>query len=130
MDTFPLTALAFDVSSSAGWCSAVGGLLAGFAFVAALLPLDHEGDAQEEQQTGHAVVVFVCAFFSLLILSVTYAVLAGRTGGGAADAIAAHEQMLNGAAFGPSVLLFFGLRALLGAYGRNRRVVDPARGLC
>ena len=46
------------------------------------------------------------------------------------DGIAAHEQMVNGAAFGLSVLLLlFGLRAVLGAYGKNRHVFDSARSL-
>ncbi|MBI1352553.1 MAG: hypothetical protein GC156_15740 [Actinomycetales bacterium] len=130
MDTCLLNDAAFDVASSAGWYSAVAGLLAGFAFVAVLLPLDHDSDQQDERQTAHAVVVFVCAFFSLLILSLTYAILAGRTAGGSVDGVAAHEQMINGAAFGLSVLLLmFGLRAVLGAYGRNRHVFDAARGL-
>lgn len=130
METCRLDDLAFDVASSAGWYSAVAGLLAGFAFVAVLLPLDHDSDAEGERETGHAVVVFISAFFSLLILSITYAILAGRTGGGTADGIAAHEQMVNGAAFGLSVLLLmFGLRAVLGAYGRNRHVFDSARNL-
>lgn len=130
MDPCRLTDVAFDVASSAGWYSAVAGLLAGFAFVAVLLPLDHDTDAQSERETGHAVVVFVSAFFSLLILSITYAILAGRTGGGTVDGIAAHEQMINGAAFGLSVLLLmFGLRAVLGAYGKNRHVFDSARNL-
>jgi len=130
MDLCQLNDVAFDVASSAGWYSAVAGLLAGFAFVAVLLPLDHDSSDQDERQTAHAVVVFVCAFFSLLILSLTYAILAGRTGGGAADGIAAHEQMINGAAFGLSVLLLlFGLRAVLGAYGANRHVFDSARSL-
>jgi hypothetical protein len=130
VDPCRLNDVAFDVASSAGWYSAVAGLLAGFAFVAVLLPLDHDADAQDERETGHAVVVFICAFFSLLVLSLTYAILAGRTGGGTADGIAAHEQMINGAAFGLSVLLLlFGLRAVLGAYGKNRHVFDSARSL-
>lgn len=130
MDPCRLNGAAFDVASSAGWYSAVAGLLAGFAFVAVLLPLDHDTDDQDERQTAHAVVVFVCAFFSLLVLSLTYAILAGRTGGGSADGVAAHEQMVNGAAFGLSVLLLlFGLRAVLGAYGKNRHVFDSARSL-
>jgi hypothetical protein len=130
VDPCRLNDVAFDVASSAGWYSAVAGLLAGFAFVAVLLPLDHDADAQDERETGHAVVVFICAFFSLLVLSLTYAILAGRTGGGSADGIAAHEQMINGAAFGLSVLLLlFGLRAVLGAYGKNRHIFDSARSL-
>lgn len=122
--------VAFDVASSAGWYSAVAGLLAGFAFVAVLLPLDHDTESDDERATAHAVVVFVCAFFSLLVLSLTYAVLAGRTAGEAADGIAAHEQLVNGAAFGLSVLLLlFGLRSVLGAYGQNKHVFEPARDL-
>lgn len=119
----------FDVASSAVSYSGVASLLAGFAFVAVLLPLDHDSDV-DDRETGHAVVVFICAFFSLLILSISYAILAGRTGGGTSNGIAAHEQMLNGAAFGLSVLLLlFGLRAVLGAYGKNRHVFDSARSL-
>lgn len=130
LESCQLNDLPFDVAASAGWYSAVAGLLAGFAFVAVLLPLDHETDAEGERETGHAVVVFVSAFFSLLILSITYAILAGRTGGGATDGIAAHEQMVNGASFGLSVLLLmFGLRAVLGSYGRNRHLFDSARNL-
>lgn len=130
MDLCRLGSATFDVAASAGWYSAVAGLLAGFAFVAVLLPLDHDAEEADDRQTAHAVVVFVCAFFSLLILALTYAILAGRTGGGAADGIAAHEQMVNGTAFGLSVLLLlFGLRAVLGAYGRNRHVFDSARSL-
>lgn len=130
MDACRLNDVAFDVASSAGWYSAVAGLLAGFAFVAVLLPLDHDSSEQDDRETGHAVVVFICAFFSLLVLSLTYAILAGRTGGGAVDGIAAHEQMINGAAFGLSVLLLlFGLRAVLGAYGSNRLIFESARRL-
>lgn len=130
VDPCRLNDVAFDVASSAGWYSAVAGLLAGFAFVAVLLPLDHDSDPEGERETGHAVVVFISAFFSLLVLSLTYAILAGRTGGGTADGVAAHEQMVNGAAFGLSVLLLlFGLRAVLGAYGKNRHVFDSARSL-
>ena len=130
MDACGLNNTPFDVASSAGWYSAIASLLAGFAFVAVLLPLDHDSDAQGERETGHAVVVFISAFFSLLILAITYAILAGRTGGGIAEGIAAHEQMLNGAAFGLSVLLLlFGLRAVLGAYGKNRHIFDSARNL-
>ncbi len=130
MDSCNLRDLSFDVASSAGWYSAAAGLLAGFAFVAVLLPLDHDTDAEGERETGHAVVVFISAFFSLLILSITYAILAGRTGGGTADGIAAHEQMVNGASFGLSVLLLmFGLRAVLGSYGKNRHLFDSARNL-
>lgn len=130
MDVCRLEDVAFDVASSAGWYSAIAGLLAGFAFVAVLLPLDHDSDDESDRETGHAVVVFVSSFFSLLILAITYAILSGRTGGGVSDGIAAHEQMLNGAAFGLSVLLLlFGLRAVLGAYGKNRHVFDSARNL-
>jgi hypothetical protein len=61
-------------------------------------------------------VVFTCAFFSLFILAFTYAVLAGRTGDGPVVGVAAHEQLLNGAAFGLTTLfLLFGRHELLGA---------------
>jgi len=42
MEQCRLSGLEFDVAASAGWYSAIAGLLGGFAFVAVLLPLDHE----------------------------------------------------------------------------------------
>jgi hypothetical protein len=57
-------------------------------------------------------------------------VLAGRTGDGPALGVAAHEQLLNGTAFGlTTLLLLFGLHELLRAYGANRQVFEPARNV-
>ncbi len=122
-----LEAFEFDVSASAGWYSAIAGLLAGFALLAILLPLDHER-SDDDQSSANAVVVFTCAFFGLLIAAFTYAVLAGRTGDGASAGIAAHEQLLHGATFGLStLLLLLGLHAVLASYGANRTVFEPAQ---
>jgi len=123
-------ASSFDIAVAAGWYSAVAGLLAGFALVAILLPLDHDSAEIESERATNAVIVFVCSFFSLLILSISYAILAGRIGAGRVAGVAAHEQMLNGAAFGLStLLLLFGLHAILGTYGANREALAPARQL-
>jgi hypothetical protein len=66
----------------------------------------------------------------LLILGVSYAILSGRTGEGPDRSIAAHEQLLNGSAFGlATLLLLFGLRSVLATYGRNRAVFRPARSV-
>jgi hypothetical protein len=122
-----LPGLTFDIASSAGWYSSIAGVLAGFALLAILLPLDHVDDDTDEAMTSDAVVVFVSAFFSLLILSFAYAVLAGRTGGGAELGVAAHEQLTLGGAFGLStILLLLGLSAVLRSYGANRFVFAPA----
>ncbi len=126
----------FDIAASAGWYSAIAGLLAGFALLAILLPLDHDsglegGHPDDPGPVGasESVVMFTCAFFSLLILGFTYAILAGRTGEGT-EGIAAHEQLLNGAAFGlATLLLLLGLRAVLATYGPNRQVFAPARNV-
>ena len=76
------------------------------------------------------MVIFTCAFFTLVILGFSYAVLAGRTGDGAAVGVAAHEQLLNGAVFGlATLLLLFGLRAVLNSYGTNAAVFEPARAV-
>ena len=76
------------------------------------------------------MVVFVSAFLSLVLLSLSYAVLSGRSGGPGADLSAVHEQMLNGAAFGlTTLLLLAGLGAVLRSYGLNRAVLRPARGV-
>lgn len=125
-----LTALTFDIASAAGWYSSIAGLLAGFALLAILLPLDHIEDDSDERATSDAVVIFVSAFFSLLILSFAYAVLAGRTGSGDESGIAAFEQLLLGGMFGLStLLLLLGLHAVLRSYGADRVVFAPAREL-
>ena len=66
-----LSSVDFDIAASAGWYSAIAGLLAGFALLYILFPLDHESADSDETETGNAVVVFTCAFFSLLILAFT-----------------------------------------------------------
>jgi hypothetical protein len=117
----------FDIAAAAGWYSAVAGLLAGFALVAILLPLDHGASEPDPTHAANAVVIYTCSFFSLLILSLSYAVLAGRIGDGTVAGVAAHEQMLNGAAFGlATLLMLLGLRAVLRTYGTNRDVFAPA----
>jgi hypothetical protein len=124
-----ITHFEFDIASTAGWYSSIAGLLTGFALLAILLPLDHEAERDDVECTN-AVVVFTCAFFALLVLSINYAVLAGRTAGGAAAAVAAHEQMLFGPAFGLSaLLLLFGLNAVLRTYGTNREIFLPAQSV-
>ena len=134
MDPLPfdcrLSPLTFDIASAAGWYSSIAGVLAGFALLAILLPLDHIDDDTDEATTSNAVVVFVSAFFSLLILSFAYAVLAGRSGDGDELAIATFEQLLLGGMFGLStLLLLLGLQAVLRSYGANRLVFAPARQL-
>lgn len=125
-DGVPLEDLTFDISSAAGWYSSIAGVLAGFALLAILLPLDHEAESDEEH-AALPVVAMTCAFFSLLLLSFSYAVLAGRTDE-AEQAVAAHEQLLLGAAMGlSSLLLLLALHTLLLTYGRNRAVFQPAR---
>jgi hypothetical protein len=120
--------LDFDVAASAGWYSAVAGLLAGFAFVAILLPLDHEERDGDEQSVGLAVLTFVCAFMSLTVLALSYAILAGRIGEGQVLGIAVHEQLVYGTAFGLSTLLvLLGLQAVLRSYGGGSRVFGPSR---
>lgn len=119
--------LDFDVATAAGWYSSIAGLLAGFAFVAVLLPLDHDDAEVHDNAAADAATVFVSAFFTLLLLSISYAVLAGRSGGAVVDGIAAHEQMLLGPTFGLSVLLLiFGLHVVLREYGSSRQVFRSA----
>lgn len=117
----------FDIAAAAGWYSAVAGLLAGFALLAVLLPLDHDTRDDDAEAAGASgVIVFTSAFFSLLILAFSYAILSGRSNG----PVAAHEQQLNGAAFGlASLLLLLGLREVLRLYGTNRSIMQPAQNL-
>ena len=120
----------FDIASSAGWYSAIAGLLAGFALLAILLPLDHETNTSEDPHLADSVVIFTCAFFTLLILGFNYGVLAGRTGDGPVVGVAAHEQLLHGSVFGlATLLLLFGLRAVLRSYGTNASVFESARAV-
>jgi hypothetical protein len=123
-----LSSLDFDIAASAGWYSAIAGLLAGFALLSILFPLDHEASNPDESQSGNAVVVFTCAFVSLLALGFAFAVLAGRVGDGDVIGVAAHEQVVYGSAFGlASVLMLFGLHAVLRTYAPNRSVFAPAQ---
>ena len=123
-----LDMLQFDIAAAAGWYSAIAGLLAGFALLAILLPLDHEAVQEEDRSIADSIVVFTCAFFALLVLSFNYAGLSGRPSEGAAAGIAAHEQFLFGAVFGlASLLLLFGLRAVIKSYGANAVVFAAAR---
>jgi len=121
-----LEALEFDIAGTAGWYSSVVGVLAGFALLAILIPLDHEA-ATDDDRSADTVVIMTCAFFSLLLLSFSYAILAGRVGDGERSQ-AVHEQLLLGVAVGlSSLLLMFALNTLLATYGANRRAFLPAR---
>jgi hypothetical protein len=124
-----LDTLGFDVAAAAGWYSAIAGLLAGFALLAVLLPLDHEtkdNGEQADRAGASGVIVFTSAFFALLVLAFTYAILSGRPQG----AVAVHEQQLSGTAFGlASLLMILGLREVLRMYGGNRAMLAPASAL-
>lgn len=119
----------FDIAASAGWYSGIAGLLAGFAMLAILLPLDHEATEHgkwAERAGSNGVIVFTSAFFALLVLAFTYAILSGRPPGAAS----VHEKQLGGAAFGlASLLMLVGLREVLRLYGSNRRILKPATTL-
>ncbi|MBY5163923.1 hypothetical protein [Salsipaludibacter albus] len=121
-----LDLLEFDVAGTAGWYSSIVGVLAGFALLAILIPLDHEA-ARDDERSADTVVIMTCAFFSLLLLSFSYAILAGRVGD-TERGQAVHEQLLLGVAVGlSSLLLMFALNTLLATYGANRRAFLPAR---
>ncbi len=125
-----LSNLQYDIPAAAGWFSSIAGVLAGFALLSILIPLDHEAKKESESRSVEAVIAFTCAFFSLLILAFSYAVLSGRIGDGPVQGVATYEQLLNGSALGLStLLLLFGLHAILLSYGSNRIVFRPARGL-
>lgn len=121
--------LQFDVAAAAGWYSAIAGVLAGFALLAILFPLDHEHvTGRNERHATDAVIILVCAFFSLLIIAFMYAVLSGRSSDTLHSAfVAAHEQLVSGVAFGlTTLLLVFALREILATYGSNREIFRPA----
>ncbi|MGW8885928.1 hypothetical protein [Streptomyces sp. NPDC055749] len=133
-------AVRFDVATTAGWYSAVAGLLAGFALLAIPLTVDQQSSGKhtfEDRRSGDGVALFVSAFFALLILSFTFAVIAGFSSEGIARAVAAHELQLNGAVFGfASLLLLLGVKTLLqlrsrdsGAFESGQRLIVNAAGL-
>lgn len=123
-----LDRLDFDIPATAGWYSSIAGVLAGFALLAILIPLDHEAGSDDER-SADTVVIMTCAFFSLLLLSFSYAILAGRVGD-TERGQAVHEQLLLGVALGlSSLLLMFALHTLLATYGANRGAFLPAQSI-
>ncbi|MCB1283728.1 MAG: hypothetical protein M9952_10275 [Microthrixaceae bacterium] len=125
-----LSAASLNAAATAGWYSAVAGLLSGFALLAILIPLDHTDDDCDSNDLSAGAEVFTAAFFTLLILSLTYARLAGETGADVDRGRLTHEMMLNGAALSMSaLLLLFALRSILGAYSAARALFVRTRGL-
>jgi hypothetical protein len=134
MDTVCPHAPAFDIAETAGHYAQVSGLLAGFAFVAIVFLLGvvaptgtsgqvedadrRDGEVSPVRSSG-VVLVFLVAFFALVVCTVTYSVLAGDA---AADGRAASHQVTNGLSLAlATVLLFHGISLLMIHGGR----VDP-----
>lgn len=122
---------AFNIAVTAGHYAQVSGLLAGFAFVAIVFLLGTAASGAGSQdrsrpeavdggRSSGAVLVFVAAFFALVICAVAYAILAGDAvqGGRAATQQATIGLSLSFAA----VLLFHGISLLMAQAGQ----VEPA----
>lgn len=103
----------FDIAVTANSYSAAAGVLAGFAFSAVLFVLT-TGVRTPTIAVSHAATAFTCAFFTLALSTIEYAVLAGEPGTGREAGRAVLEGLTNGSVFGLGVLLlFYGLRQLL-----------------
>ncbi len=127
MELCRLNDVPFDVASSAGWYSAIAGLLAGFAFVAVLFPLTTTATLKASARQG--MPSSSSSVRSSPSSSSRSPMRSWRPEPAEAppDGIAAHEQMINGAAFGLSVLLLlFGLRAVL-APRQQQHIFDSAK---
>ena len=106
----------FSYSTAAGFCSAVAGILGGFAFSGILLAITHNALRRDNKTLGRAVAAFVAAFFGLLLSSVQYAVMAGELIQPQRSGRLAVEEVLDSLAFGISILaLLYGVVLLLQA---------------
>ena len=127
-----ITELEFDVAASAGWYSAIAGVLAGFALLAILLPLDHDAAEDDPEQRearlgrGRDPGVHVLLVADLVV---HLCHLGGQIGGNSGEPRwRPIEQLINGVALGlTTLLLLFALRSILASYGANRAVFLPAQ---
>ncbi len=69
----------FDIGTTAGFYSAVAGVMSGFAFVSLSTLIATDGFRNEGGDYDSAAQALGSAFISLLLISVTYAILAGDT---------------------------------------------------
>jgi hypothetical protein len=115
----------------AGYYSQMTGVLAGFAFTAMIFLMTSaervEISSNPKVRNGAVVLTLITAFVSLLITTLTYAVLAGQTSD---DTIgrAATLHLVNGLTFGLAVIMLFrGVTVLMEMRDFDRVVVVTAR---
>ena len=109
----------FNYTATAGLYSQVAGVLAGFAFSAILLAITRNALRQDKKTLGRAVAAFLAAFFGLVLAAVQYAVMSGELIQPQRSGRLAIEEVLDGLAFGISILvLLYGVVLLLQADSR------------
>jgi hypothetical protein len=101
--TMPCRHPSFDIPSTAGFYSTLAGVMAGFAFLALannLLTVDRD-DREDNPSYADAGIALGAAFVSLLLVSISYAILTGdRTSGPRAAVV----EIIVGAAFAAAAL--------------------------
>jgi hypothetical protein len=97
-------------------------MLAGFAFSAILLAVTRNALRRDSETLGRAVAAFVAAFFGLVLAAVEYAVMAGELIQPQQSGRLAVAEVLDGLAFGISILaLLYGVVLLLQADSRREQ---------
>lgn len=115
LDACGQAALSFDMTGSASLYSQMAGVLAAFAFAAVTLVLpgmhrrasvvSKREEAADVRSDSLVLLALISAFFSLLIATLQYSVLAGERGCALIKGRAASEELLGGVAFAFAVLL-------------------------
>jgi hypothetical protein len=107
----------FEITSTAGLYSTLAGVMAGFAFLALadnLLATERGGE--DPRIPAEAGVALAAAFVSLLLVSISYAILAGDTTSGPRAAVV---EVISGGAFAAAALqMLYAIGFLIGIHGR------------
>ena len=114
--TCPSTGLTFSIATTAGYYSALAGVLAGFAFAAIILVVPgglRRSTPRESQPDGHVLASLLIAMLGLIICAIQYAELAGESSCSEILGRAESEELLGGVVFAFAVLALLYAMVLL-----------------
>lgn len=115
--------LAFDISTTAGWYSALAAVLAGFAFNGLIVIVNMRiADGRSARGFAAPARAIIVTFIGLVLTSVSYAVMSGERG----NRRIAAEELFVAIGFAVSIfLLLFAITLVLDAAASAPGVVEP-----